>query len=96
MSKKLIADMHNQKKTLTLVSSADASNFYDPVAHPFAFLTAQHFFLNVQCALLLFKRMQSMNISLQTTRDTCSTTYVSPLLKIFQGVMQGKGADKVR
>ena len=95
MSKKLIVDMSNQKKTLTLVSSADASDFYDRVAHPFAFLTAQQFILNLQCALLLLKIMQSMNISFQTTRDTCSTTYSSPLLKIFQGVMQGKGADQV-
>ena len=36
--KKLIAEVSNQKTTETLVISADASNFYDRVAHPFASL----------------------------------------------------------
>ena len=46
--KNLIGDMSNQNKTATLVISADASNFYDRVTHPFASLTAQYFGLQLQ------------------------------------------------
>ena len=43
LNKKLIADIANQIKTPTIVISADTTNFYDQVAHPFASLTAQNF-----------------------------------------------------
>lgn len=69
---KLIAEVSNQKKTETLVISADASNCYDIVAHPFVSLTAQHFGLQLQYLLLLLKTTKSMNMFLQTEHGTSS------------------------
>ena len=40
LNKKLIADIDNQVKSSSIVISADATNYYNRVAHPFASLTA--------------------------------------------------------
>ena len=45
--KKLITGTANQKKTLILVSSTDATNCCDRVVHTFAYLTPHHFGLNL-------------------------------------------------
>ena len=63
-SKKLIADMYNQKKTPTLVINADTSNCCNRVSHHFAYLVAQRFGLNLQHILLLFKAMHYMDMFL--------------------------------
>ena len=43
LNKKLITDISNQIKSLSIVISADATNCYDRVAHSFASLAAEHF-----------------------------------------------------
>ena len=38
LSKKLITDVSNTRKLTTVTTCADATNFYDRVAHPYASL----------------------------------------------------------
>ena len=42
LSKKLIADVSNTRELPTVTMCADATNFYDRVAHPYASLCAQY------------------------------------------------------
>ena len=43
LNKKLISDYSNQSKWLIVVVSADTSNYYDYIAHPFASMSNQYF-----------------------------------------------------
>jgi len=38
LTKKLVTDILNQKKTASIVSSADTINYYNKIVHPFASL----------------------------------------------------------
>ena len=87
--------MSNEKNTATLAISADASNYYDRVSHPFTSLTAQHFGLKLQYLFLLQKKTQSMNMFLQTAYGTSSSAYSRPLPRMFEGTTQGNGAAPV-
>ena len=66
LDKKLIADIANMRKLLTITICADATNCYDRVAHPFASLCAQYFGLDVMYLAVLFRAIQSMKIFLCT------------------------------
>ena len=60
INKKLISDISDQVKILSLVTSANATNFYDIVAHSFASLTAQHFGVKICYIIVLLQEIQSM------------------------------------
>ena len=54
MNKKLMVDISNQVKTMSVVISANATKYYDRVAHTFASLMAQHFGVNIDYVMALF------------------------------------------
>jgi len=95
LNKKLIADIANQVKAPSIVISADATNCYDRVAHPFASLTAQHFGVQTCYIVLLLKAIQRMNMHLQTSFGTSKTSYSGTSAEPFQGAVQGNGAAPV-
>ena len=54
LNKKLIADIANIRKLPTITICADATNYYDRVAHPFASLCPQYFGLEITYLTVLF------------------------------------------
>ena len=95
MNKKLIANIANQAKSPLVVVSADATNCYDQVAHPFASLTAQHFGIQINYILVLLKAIQNMTIHLQIAYRVSSLAYSGSNLIPFQRVVQGNEATLV-
>ena len=56
LGKKLISDIGNQIKLPMITISADATNCFDRMAHPFAALTCRHFGLQIECVLTYLGR----------------------------------------
>ena len=75
LNKKLITDIANQAKSLSIVVSADATDCYDRVAYPFTSLTAQHFGVQINYILVLLKAIQNMTIHIQTAYEVLSSAY---------------------
>ena len=95
LNKKLIADISNQIKSPSIVMSADATNCYDRVAHPFASLTAQHFGVQLSYVRVLLTAIQQMNMFLRTSFGISSSCYSGSFALPFQGAIQGNGAAPV-
>ena len=91
LSKKLIADISNINKLPAATICADATNYYDRVAHTYASLCAQYFGLDVCYVLVLFRKIQNMRMHLHTAFSVSSSFYTSDNLP-FQGTVQGNGA----
>ena len=92
LDKKLIADIANVRKLLTITICADATNCYDRVAHLFASLCAQYFRLDIMYLAVLFRAIQSMKIFLRTSHGMSENYYSDNEGQPFQGVVQGSGA----
>ena len=92
LSKKLIADVSNTRKLPTVTMCADATYYYDRVAHPYASLCSQYFGLEIFYLLVLFKAIQSMKMHLRTAFGVSSSFYTSHR-QPFQGAVQGNGAS---
>ena len=65
LNKKLIADIANMRKLPMITICADATNYYDRVAHLFTSLCAQCFILEISCLAVLFRAIQSMRMFLR-------------------------------
>ena len=91
LDKKLIADIANVRKLLTIIIYADAMNCYDRVAHPFASLCAQYFGLDIMYLAVLFRAIQSMKMFLCTSHSVSENYYSDNEGQPFQGVVQGSG-----
>ena len=85
LNKKLVSDIANQSKKLTVVVSVDASNCYDRIAHPIAILTCQHFGLNLEYLLLLFGIIQILKMYLRTSFGLSTQFYTRTKSLPFQG-----------
>ena len=57
INKKLIVDISNKNKDPSAVISADATKYYDKVAHPFTSLTVQHFGVHIDFILVLLSNL---------------------------------------
>ena len=90
LSKKLIADTSNIRKLPTVTTCADATNYYDRVAHPYASLCSQYFGMEICYLLVLFKAIQNMNMHLRTVFGV-SISFHTSKEQHFQGAMQYNG-----
>ena len=75
INKKLIADISNQSKTPHTIVSADASNYFDHIAHPITSMACHRFGLPLSYLIILFKTIQSMNMFLTTAHKLSTTSY---------------------
>ena len=89
-----MADVSNIRKVPTVTICADATNYYDRVAHPYASLCSQYFGFGICYLLVLFKTIQNMKIHLRTAFGVSSFFYASEG-QPFQGAVQGNGAAPV-
>ena len=55
LNKKLVYNIGNQQKKLIVVVSADATNCYNRIAHPILSIAYQHFGLQLEYLLTLFR-----------------------------------------
>ena len=92
MNKKLVLDISNQKKTPSIVILADASNYYDRIAHLLTAITCQHFGLQIEYLLMLFGTIQIMKMFMKTSFKVSEKYYTETQLQQFQGAIQGNGA----
>ena len=95
INKKLIACIYNQFKTPSVVISANATNFYDRIAHTFVSLTAQHFGVNVDYIMVLLKSIQYVTMFLQTSFGACYPSYSGTSSLPFQNSCKRNDADPV-
>ena len=75
LNKKLILDIANIRKLLTVVICADVTNYYDRVTYLFASLCVQYFGLEVIYLLVLFRIIQMMKMYLRTAFELSETYY---------------------
>jgi len=68
---------------------ADATNYYNRVAYPFASLYVQYFGLDLLYLVVLFRVIQSIKIFLRTVFGVSENYYLGDNDRPFQGVMQG-------
>ena len=92
LDKKLIADIVNVRKLPTITICADATNYYDRVAHPFARLCAQCFGLDITYLTVLFRAIHSMKMFLRTSHGVSTNYYSDKEGMSFQGAVQGSRA----
>ena len=55
LNKKIVCDIENQLKKLTVVMSIDTTNCYDRIAHSISSMSCQHFGLQLEYLLTLFR-----------------------------------------
>ena len=67
LNKKLVCDIGNQQKKPTVMVSADATNYYDRIAHSILSMAYQHFDLQLEYLLTLFRTMQTIKMFLHTS-----------------------------
>ena len=91
LSKKLIADIANVRKSPIITICTDRTNCYDKVAHPFASLYAQYFGLEISHLAVSFRAMQSIKVFLRTLHDLSQNAYTGEEGRPFQGVAQRSG-----
>ena len=77
INKKVFSDISNQKKASSVVISADTTNCYNRIAHPFTSLTAQYFRVQLSYLLVLFKAIQNMKIFLKISYRILTSSYHS-------------------
>ena len=80
------------RKLPIITICADATNYYDRVAHPFASLCAQYFGLDLSYLVVLFRAIQSMKMFLRTAYGVSEHYYSGDDDRPFQGVVQGSDA----
>ena len=92
LKKKLIPDTSNQVKAPSVVTSADATKYYDRVDHMLDSLSAHHFGVHINYLLVLLQATQSMSMCLQTAFDTSYSFYAGSIAIIFQVAAKDNGA----
>ena len=75
LDKKLITDIANVRKLLTIISYADTMNCYNRVAYPFTRLCVQYFGLDIIYLAVLFRAIQSMKMFLCTLHGMSENYY---------------------
>ena len=95
LSKKLIADIANQEKYLTIVISADTTNYYDRISYPIAGIAYRLYILSIEYLAILFRTIQAMQMHLHTSFGISNYHYSETKLLPFQGVIQGNKATPV-
>ena len=75
-----------------VVVSADATNYYDWIAHLIASMVCQHFSLSLEYLLILFGTIQTLKIFLRTSFSLLLSYYTETKALSFQGGEQENGA----
>ena len=87
-----MCDIGNKTRRPIVVISADASNFYDRIAHPVASITNQHFGVQLENLLVMFSTMYSINNFLRKSYGFSKRFYTGSQDRPFQGAVEGNGA----
>ena len=83
LNKKLISDISNVRKLLTVTICADATNCYNRIAHPFASLCAQYCRLGIEHLSVLFTTIQSMKMFLRASFGMSQNYYLGSVDQPF-------------
>ena len=83
LNKKLVSDVANQQKELTVIISANAANYYDRIPYPIIDLLYWSFSLGLEYVILLFRIIQTLNIFSRTSFSLLNSFYTSSKLKLF-------------
>ena len=79
-------------KPLAIIS-ADATNCFDQISHPFASLVCQYFGLHISYIIVFLKTIQQMQMHVRTSFGISQGFYEGFAQKPFQGAIQGNGAS---
>ena len=93
LNKKLVQYIGNQTRCTTVVTSTNATNCYDRIAHLDAIMTNQNFGSQVEYLIILFATTQSIKISLRISYGFSEIFCIGSGDIPFQGVVQGNGAS---
>jgi hypothetical protein len=92
LSKVLFYDIVRQTRLSAAISSVDASNCYDSVAHAIASLIFQAMGVPVEGAVAMLEAIQDMKYFLRTAYGDSSNFANSKIEVKYQGLCQGNGA----
>ena len=75
INKKLITDIANQRKLPQVIISADATNYFNRVAHPYSGIVCQHFGLLLSYVSIFFEMIQQIIMYLITSYGVSNNFY---------------------
>ena len=83
LEKKLISNISNQIKLPIIMISANTTNCFDRMAHPFAAITCRHFGLQIKYILILFLSIQSIRMYLKISFSILTSYYTGTSDRLF-------------
>ena len=85
--RQFLLDIANMRCKPSAIISADATNCFDRISHPFASLACQHFGLHMNYIIILLMTIQQMQMHVRTSFGISKGYYEGTKSKPFQGAI---------